>query len=123
VDYDDRGLVSLPKLVGGPRYSRPPVARLNQVPRPPDPDELPLVSERTPEDHALAEELGIESSALSVSAASQPSATRAAPEEAGRATHPNGSWTIADGTITAQERSLQRGLGLFRGRNGRSGVG
>jgi hypothetical protein len=113
VDFDDRGVVSLPKLVGGPRYARPPIVGVAQTPRPPDPDELPLVSERTPEDHALAQELGIEPSPPSLPAAN---------EGAGRALHPSGSWT-ADGTIAAEGRPRHRGLPLFRGRSGRSGAG
>ncbi len=117
MDVDDRAVVSLPKLVGGPRYARPPKVGVAETPRPPDPDELPLVSERTPEDHLLAQELGIEPPPLS------PTAAPAANEGAGRALHPSGSWTSADGTIDAEARSRHRGISLFRGRSGRSGAG
>ena len=114
MDFDDRGVVSLPKLVGGPRYARPPKVGVAETARPPDPDELPLVSARTPEDHALAQELGIEPS---------PPSPPAANEGAGRALHPSSSWTAAGGTIGADVRPRHRGLSLLRGRNGRSGAG
>ncbi len=113
MNHDDRGLVSLPKLVGGPRYTRPPVG-LPQTARPPDPDELPLVSERTPEDHALAQELGIGPS---------PSATHTTAVDAGNGARPNGSWTAADGRAATGRRSLHLGFGLFRGRKDQSGIG
>lgn len=122
MDFDDRGVVSLPKLVGGPRYSRPPVPGVAHAPRPPDPDEFPLVSERTPEEHALAQELGIEPSA-SGSVATQAAPSGAAAEESDQAHHPNGTWTVANGVAAGQARSGVRGFGLFRGRNGRSGIG
>jgi hypothetical protein len=117
VDLDDREVVSLPKLVGGPRYARPPKVGVAVTPRPPDPDELPLASERTPEEHALAQELGIDTSSLN------PPAAHAANEGAGRALHSSGSWTAADGKIGAEARSGHRAHSLFRGRNGRSGAG
>lgn len=58
MDYDDHGLGAMPKLVGGPKYSRPPVP-VARAERPPDPDDLPLMSEWTPEDQELAVQLGL----------------------------------------------------------------
>jgi len=52
----DEQHVALPHLYGGPAYSRPsrPVA---EIPRPFDPDELPLEAERSDEDAARAAQL------------------------------------------------------------------
>lgn len=97
MDYDDRGLAALPRLVGGPKYSRPPVG-IQRVERPPDPDDLPLVSERTPEDRELASQLGLDG---------MPALT--ATTDAGPAAAPSPS---------------RRGFGgLFRGRHSRSDAG
>jgi hypothetical protein len=120
VDYDDHGLAALPKLVGGPKYSRPPVTGLERAERPPDPDDLPLVSQRTPEDSALAAELGLESAHAVVTASN---AAGASVTEAGRSVvHPNGTWSLGSRT-SAEPASLRRGFGrLFRGKNSRSGA-
>ncbi len=64
MDYDDRGLAALPKLVGGPRYTRPPRTGVTPAQRPASPDDLPLVSERNAEDHTLAAELHLDASPL-----------------------------------------------------------
>ena len=48
--------VALPKLVGAPQYSRPPVVAPVQ-PRPFDPDEMPIDAFRTEDERDLAESL------------------------------------------------------------------
>jgi hypothetical protein len=103
VDYDDRGIAAMPKLVGAPSYARPPVAAAFRAERPVDPDDLPLVSERTSEDHDLAVELGLEPTPSA--AATIPSL----PPVAGTAVEAN-----------PHKRGIR---GLFHGRNGRSGAG
>lgn len=45
--------MALPHLYGGPAYSRPP-RLVQELPRPFDPDELPLEADRTEIDQALA---------------------------------------------------------------------
>ncbi len=52
----DEQHVALPHLYGAPAYSRPP-RPVQELPRPFDPDELPLEADRTDEDAALAAEL------------------------------------------------------------------
>jgi len=127
VDYDDHGLTAMPKLVGGPRYSRPPVSAASPIERPPDPDDLPLVAERTPEDHALAAELGIEVQAAAVltvpTYAPAPTLT-AAPVMSSVAApaHPNGTWTASAGAATATSPQRRGFGGLFRGRSDRTGA-
>jgi hypothetical protein len=113
---DDRGLAAMPKLVGGPTYSRPPQAGAPRVERPPNPDDLPLVAEWTPEDAALAMELGLEAAV----AAASSGATAGQPADNGRAAVlPDGTHSPGNGTA-AQAASSRRGLGgLFRGRSGR----
>jgi hypothetical protein len=119
VGYDeDRGHIAMPKLVGGPKYSRPPVTGVQPVERPPDPDDFPLLSEWTPEDHVLAQELGLDGRAEA--------ATRAAPvpaQDAGHAARSGALWSIPGGAMAAESRPQHRGFGLFRSRNGRSGIG
>ncbi|MFN8631249.1 MAG: hypothetical protein U0838_13315 [Chloroflexota bacterium] len=143
MDYDDRGLAAMPKLVGGPRYTRPPVSGLPSTQRPPDPDDLPLVAARTEEDEALARELGLDAAgmtgstgtagfaaAVAVTQAPAPAAahtgavaTAEAPDTTGTAAaHPNGSWSISSGSAPASSSSRRGFGGLFRGRNGRSGA-
>jgi hypothetical protein len=49
--------IALPKLFGAPAYARPPVVPVAPVERPFDPDDLPLESERTRDEHEIASEL------------------------------------------------------------------
>lgn len=103
MDYDDRSIAAMPKLVGAPNYSRPPVAAAFRVERPVDPDDLPLVSERTSQDDDLALELGLEPA---------PSAAAAMPPGP----------PVAGTALEASPR--KRGIrALFHGPNGRSGAG
>jgi hypothetical protein len=48
--------VALPKLVGGPKYTRPPVP-VKLQPRPFDPDEMPIDAFQTEDERDLAESL------------------------------------------------------------------
>lgn len=52
--FDDRGHSALPKLYGAPAYSRPPAVIASRGVPPHSPDDLPLESERTDEEHDLA---------------------------------------------------------------------
>jgi hypothetical protein len=52
----DEQHMALPHLYGGPAYSRPPRPTA-EIPRPFDPDELPLEAERSDEDAEWAEQL------------------------------------------------------------------
>ena len=52
----DEQHMALPHLYGGPAYSRPP-RPAEEIPRPFDPDELPLEAERSEEDVAWANQL------------------------------------------------------------------
>lgn len=52
----DEQHMALPQLFGGPAYSRPP-RPVEEIPRPFDPDELPLEAERSDEDAAWADQL------------------------------------------------------------------
>ena len=128
MDYDDNGLAAMPKLVGGPRYSRPPVSAAPRIERPPDPDDLPLVAVRTPEDEALAAELGIDAQTAAVLTVPTYSAvqtmTSASVTTSGlESAHPNGTWTAGSGSTAVDTPSPRRGFGgLFRGRSGRSGA-
>jgi hypothetical protein len=54
---DDLGHSALPKLFGAPAYARPPVAPVNPVERPFDPDDLPLEAELTSEELNLVDQL------------------------------------------------------------------
>lgn len=114
MDYDDRGLTALPKLVGGPKYSRPPGAGAQRADRPPDPDDLPLESARTPEDQALAAELGLAASATPI----------AAVEMGAAAPGGNGAGSAGgDASSRTAPGHAKRGLGvLFRGKDGRPGA-
>lgn len=47
---DEHRHVALPKLYGAPAYARPPVVAANPVPRPIDPDDLPLLAELSADD-------------------------------------------------------------------------
>jgi len=128
VDYDDHGLTAMPKLVGGPRYSRPPVSATSPIERPPDPDALPLVAERTPEDEALAAELGIDAHragvlAVPTYATVEPMISSSVATSEREPVHPNGTWTASSGASAVDSSSQRRGFGgLFRGRSGRSGA-
>ncbi len=127
MDYDDRGLAALPKLVGGPRYSRPPVGA-QPVERAPGLDDLPLVSDWTPEDQELAVQLGI-----SVTAAADQGAAVTTAADGGTArvrqtgtahaaAHPKGTWSAGGrpGTPAPARRRLGS---ILKGRDGQSGVG
>ena len=112
MDYDDRGLAAMPKLVGGPKYSRPPVTGVVAADRPPDLDDLPLVSHRTAEDHALAQELGFDATPVMVGAA----AYGYAGDRVG------GPSQYAAGQ-SERSGSARRGFGsLFKSRTGRPGA-
>jgi len=52
----DEQHMAMPRLYGGPAYSRPP-RPVEDLPRPFDPDELPLEAERSEEDARLADQL------------------------------------------------------------------
>jgi hypothetical protein len=41
---------AMPKLYGAPAYARPPIAPVNPIERPFDPDDLPLEAERSDEE-------------------------------------------------------------------------
>ena len=51
---DEHVQVAMPKLYGASAYARPPVVPVAVAERPFDPDDLPLESERTREEHELA---------------------------------------------------------------------
>ena len=119
----------MPKLVGGPKYSRPPTSGAPKTERPLDPDDLPLVSSWTEEDRALAEELGLEAVGTSTgstgTAAFRTASIAMAPsvDAVGHAaSHPNGTWSVSSGSSSSASLS-RRGFGaIFRGRSGRSGT-
>ena len=48
--------VAHPRLYGAPAYARPALS-ITQPTLPPDPDDLPLAAEQTPEEQAIAEQL------------------------------------------------------------------
>lgn len=52
----DEQHVALPKLYGAPAYARP-QRQIAGIPRPFDPDELPIAAVRTPEEQHVAESL------------------------------------------------------------------
>ena len=52
---DDEHYIALPKLYGAPAYARPPRPVPEALPRPLDPDDLPLEAFRAPDDLDLAE--------------------------------------------------------------------
>jgi hypothetical protein len=54
---EERGLGAMPKLYGAPAYARPPVVPVAPVERPFDPDDLPLESERAPDDQGVVDQL------------------------------------------------------------------
>jgi hypothetical protein len=54
---DEHAHVAMPKLYGAPAYARPPVVPVASAERPFDPDDLPLESERTRDEHDLASQL------------------------------------------------------------------
>ncbi len=55
---DDYGHVAMPKLYGAPAYARPPITPVERTERPVDPDDLPIESEQTEDERALAQGLG-----------------------------------------------------------------
>jgi len=48
--------VAHPRLYGAPAYARPPLS-ITPTALPPDPDDLPIAAEQTPEERAVAERL------------------------------------------------------------------
>lgn len=112
MDNDDRGLAALPKLVGAPAYSRPPSLGVTRAERPPDPDDLPLVNHRTPEDVELARELGLDDGRIAIAAGVAGAGTQPGHAAGNGATAGGGP---GDGT------SPRHGIGgLLRGRRGRT---
>ncbi len=117
----DEQHIALPHLYGGPAYSRPP-RPVAEIPRPFDPDELPLEAERTEQDAALVAQLtGTEwvPTAAPKGRRSKPGRGRAAKtakaQPAGSA--PAAGATQATGTGGLQGRPFRlRGLGrILRG--------
>jgi hypothetical protein len=124
VDYDDRGLVALPKLVGGPKYSRPPAAGAPRTDRPPDPDDLPLESVRSPEDQALAAELGLAAPHVPAETAAAVGTPTTHDTGGHGDPHADGVRNAVDGATTGvPAKPTKRALGvLFRGRSGQHGA-
>ncbi len=110
MDYDDQGLAAMPKLVGGPKYSRPPVP-VERAERPPDPDDLPLMSEWTPEDEELAAQLGLGNDPATTAAASGARAGRAS-----AVSRPDGAPSAKKGAAVRATPARRMLGGLFRGR-------
>lgn len=111
MDNDDRGLAALPKLVGAPAYSRPPSLGVTRAERPPDPDDLPLVNHRTPEDVELARALGLDDGGRIAIAAGVAGAQPG---------HAAGQNATADGG-PGDRTPARHGIGGFlRGRRGRT---
>jgi hypothetical protein len=54
---EERGHIAMPKLYGAPAYARPPVAPVNPIERPFDPDDLPLEAERSDDEEATGGEI------------------------------------------------------------------
>ena len=54
---DEHAHVAMPKLYGAPAYARPPIVPVSSSERPFDPDDLPLESERSGEEHELVSHL------------------------------------------------------------------
>jgi len=119
---DEQQHMALPRLYGGPAYSRPP-RPVGEIVRPFDPDELPLEAERTEVDQALASELA----GVSWSAPTPPPA-RASKARRGRAAAQSkvgvaangpaegGSTENGDGHAGLQGRPFSlRGLGRIFG--------
>ncbi len=129
MDYDDRGLGAMPKLVGGPRYTRPPVG-LPPAERPSDPDDLPLESERASENGTLGVDPGFAPAPAGNATVSNSGnasiatyAPAPGPDAASRAFgHQSGARTVGGGFASpAGSRSLRRSFGsLFRTRSGGS---
>ena len=82
--------VAMPKLMGAPAYARPP-RQAEVLPRPVDPDDLPLEAERTPEEQEIAGAIGPVDSFVSYGAGGRSAEGGATAEEAGeRARSPLG---------------------------------
>jgi hypothetical protein len=75
--------VAMPKLMGAPAYARPP-RQAEVLPRPVDPDDLPLEAERTPEEQEIAATIGPVDSFVSYRTRGQAAEDGADAEEAGR---------------------------------------
>jgi hypothetical protein len=72
VAVDDPIHVALPQLKGGPAYARPPRV-VAAVPRPFDPDDLPLLAAMTDEERTFLETRGQESASADQSIAADES--------------------------------------------------
>ena len=108
----DEQHMALPHLYGGPAYSRPPRPAA-EIPRPFDPDELPLEAERSDEDTAWAEQLA--GTTWTPASAPKVKGSRRRGAKSGKsAAAANGNGT-GSGGLEGRPLSL-RGLGrLFRG--------
>ena len=116
MDNDDRGHGSMPKLVGGQTYRRPPAVGVQRTQRPSDPDDLPIAS-------ALAREgdVPVRDRDLDPAAAAGPSPLAAvAPAEDRPASE---GWNPSADSWAPSAPLRGAVLGLFRGRAGRSGNG
>jgi hypothetical protein len=56
VSTEEQQHIALPKLYGAPAYARPPIA-VDEVPKPFDPDDLPIAAYQTDEERHLVEKL------------------------------------------------------------------
>jgi hypothetical protein len=72
----------MPKLMGAPAYARPP-RQAEVLPRPVDPDDLPLEADRTPEEQEIAAAIGPGDSFVSYGAGGRRADDGAGTEEAG----------------------------------------
>ena len=116
MDYDDRGHGSMPKLVGGQTYRRPPAVGVQRIQRPPDPDDLPIASARTQEDEVTVRERNLDPAGATGSSpltATAPGEFRPADE----------GWNASASSWSPSAPLRGAILGLFRGRAGRSGNG
>ena len=120
---DEQQHMALPRLYGGPAYSRPP-RPVQEIVRPFDPDELPLEADRTEIDHALASELAGATWSAPAPAPAKPRKTRrgraatqsAVGVAASGPAQGRGSTEKGDGAVGLQGRPFSlRGLGRIFG--------
>ncbi len=81
----DEQHMAMPRLYGGPAYSRPP-RPIEEIARPFDPDELPLEAERSEEDIRLADQLLGGTWAATSAPPAKPKGRRGRPAKAARGT-------------------------------------